>query len=110
MDCSKFELSLSEYLDGALCRADAGEVASHALRCRACRAILDEVKAALRDCKYDDDLNAPVELEEALLTIPSSYAPLTCGGFQELITEFLDGFVPAPTYHRFKAHAGACEN
>ncbi len=32
-----------------------------------------------------------------------------CFGFEELITEFLDGFVPASTYHRFEEHEAQCE-
>ncbi|HXG95039.1 MAG TPA: zf-HC2 domain-containing protein [Blastocatellia bacterium] len=107
MDCSIFEDKLSDYLDDALLPSDASLFREHALQCRACRALLDELKSALSDCK--DEIEAPAMLEAALLMIPSEHAPIDCFGFEELITEFLDGFVPAPVYHRFEEHAAQCE-
>src|SRR5215210_9156634 len=108
MDCPVFEEKLSEYLDGLLARAEASRFRAHALQCRECRALLDEVKTALSDCKHSG-AETPLDLEAALLMIPLEHTPIDCDGFQELITEFLDGFVPAITYHRFEEHANDCE-
>jgi hypothetical protein len=58
-------------------------------------------------CKHE--VEAPSVLEDALLMIPIEHAQIDCAGFEELITEFLDGFVPASTYHRFEEHAAACD-
>jgi anti-sigma factor RsiW len=107
MDCCDFEVKLSDYLDGLLARPCASRFRAHALQCRECRALLDEVRAALGDCKQE--VEAPPMLEDALLMIPIENAPVDCFGFEELITEFLDGFVPASTYHRFEEHAGSCD-
>src|SRR5438128_3990329 len=109
MDCNRFERSLSEYFDGTLAPRDASLFRQHALRCRACRSLMDDVKGAMGACKQQDDLEPSPALETALLTIPPELAPLDCGQFEGLITEFLDGFVPAPTYHRFEEHAGQCD-
>jgi hypothetical protein len=70
---------------------------------------MDDVKGAMGACKQQDDLEPSPALETALLTIPPELAPLDCGQYEGLITEFLDGFVPAPTYHRFEEHAGQCD-
>jgi anti-sigma factor RsiW len=41
--------------------------------------------------------------------IPAEHTPLNCRDCEEVITEFLDGFVPATTYHRFEEHVTACQ-
>ncbi|MFP5263413.1 MAG: hypothetical protein ACLGJB_16040 [Blastocatellia bacterium] len=108
MDCRKFQDSITDYLDGSLKGPDAIPFLSHSLRCRPCRSLLDEVKAALHDCKEVDDMSAPARLEVALFTIAGGDIRPGCLSFEELITEFLDGFVPAAVYHRFEEHAAAC--
>ena len=67
------------------------------------------MKAAISACQQQDDLEPPPLLETTLTAIPAEHGALGCGGFEELITEFLDGFVPAPTYHRFEEHAEECD-
>src|SRR5689334_6985085 len=99
MDCRKFEAQISDYLDGLLPKNEAREIAAHLLQCRDCRALADEIKAALREVK--EEVETPMALEAALFAIQQEEMPLSCGQFEELITEFLDGFVPAALYHKF---------
>lgn len=106
MDCRKFEAQISDYLDGLLPKNEAREIAAHLLQCRDCRALADEIKAALREVK--EEVETPIALEAALFAIQQEEMPLTCGQFEELITEFLDGFVPASLYHKFEAHTQSC--
>jgi anti-sigma factor RsiW len=108
MKCNQFEQKLSDYLDGLMAASEAADFGQHALQCRGCRQLLDDVKSSVRECKATIDVEAPPTLETTLLMIPSGYGPLDCLAFEELITEFLDGFVPAPTYHRFEQHADTC--
>ncbi|HEX8088108.1 MAG TPA: hypothetical protein VF762_04605 [Blastocatellia bacterium] len=108
MDCRKFEDSITDYLDGSLKSPEAIPFLAHSLQCRSCRALLDEVKATLHDCKVPDELAAPSRLEVALLTIVGGDVRSGCMRFEELITEFLDGFVPAAVYHGFEEHADGC--
>lgn len=110
MDCSKFQELMSDYLDGQLQPAESRAVAEHSLQCRACRAVMDEVKAALGECCARPDAAPSAELEAALLMIPAEHRRLGCADFEEVITEFLDGFVHACTYQRFEAHAAACSD
>jgi hypothetical protein len=106
MDCRKFEEQISEYLDGLLPRNEAQRFASHALQCRDCRSLMDDIKGALYDAK--ETVEVSHDLEDVLLSVQDRYAPLSCAAFEALITEFLDDFVPALTYHRFEAHANDC--
>lgn len=110
MDCNKFENGLSDYFDGLLAPGEATSFRSHALQCRACRSLMDDVKAAINACQQQDELEPTTLLETTLAAIPSEHGPLGCDGFEDLITEFLDGFVPAPTYHRFETHAVECDD
>lgn len=108
MDCRKFEDSITDYLDGSLESPIARLFLAHSLQCRACRSLLDEVKSTLHDCKEPQEVETPSRLEAALCTIAGDNAEFGCRSFEEIITEFLDGFVPAATYHRFEAHAEVC--
>lgn len=108
MNCSEFENKLSDYFDGLLAGEDASMFRGHALQCRPCRALMDDVKATIKICREQDRLETPEMLETALMAISTEHALLGCAGFEELITDFLDGFVSAPTYHRFEEHADEC--
>src|ERR1041385_2599197 len=106
MNCRKFEEQISEYLDGLLPKSAAARFAAHALQCRDCRSLMDDIKGALYDVK--EPLPVSDDLKNVLLSVQDQYAPLSCATFEALITEFLDGFVPALTSHRFEAHANDC--
>lgn len=108
VDCAQFQLAMSDYLEGLLGKPERARLAEHALACRACRKLLDDVKSKLDGA--DLELEASPELEAALEKIPDALAQLDCDGFQALISDFLDGFVPAPTYHRFVAHSARCRD
>lgn len=108
MDCNKFEETLSDYFDGLLEASQAGSFRQHALRCRTCRALMDEVRETIQACREQYETEPPALLNR-LTDIPDEYADLRCEQFEELITEFLDGFVPAHTYHRFEEHAASCD-
>lgn len=109
MDCNKFETLLSSYVDGMLEPSEASLFRAHSLQCRDCRALIDDVRATISECRAQQDIEPPIPLESALEAIPSEHRSLGCEGFEELITEFLDGFVPAATYHRFEEHANTCD-
>jgi hypothetical protein len=106
MTCEQFEERLAGYIDRQLESRATAEFAEHALRCSLCHALLDDVKLRLREPGPELDHNS--DLEIALETIPVEYARVDCGRFQDLITEFLDGYVPAAVYHRFGEHSAGC--
>ncbi|HSO74264.1 MAG TPA: zf-HC2 domain-containing protein [Blastocatellia bacterium] len=110
MNCSTFESRISEYLDGLVPKPEADHFREHSLQCRSCRALVDEVRDALGLCKREDELETPAFLEGSLANIAAEHGPMTCSAFEALITEALDGFVPASAYHRFEAHAESCSD
>jgi predicted anti-sigma-YlaC factor YlaD len=109
MDCNRFEEGLSDYFDGLLVGQELSLFRAHALQCRGCRSLMDDVKATISVCKQSDELEPPARLETVLAEIPVEHGALGCSGFEDLITEFLDGFVPALTYHCFEEHAEKCD-
>lgn len=108
MDCNRFEEQLSDFFDGLLETEEVRGFRLHALQCRDCRALMDDVKDAIHACNRQHDVALPELLEASLASIPYEQADLDCNRFEDLITEFLDGFVPAQTYHRFEEHVEAC--
>ncbi|MFY9611900.1 MAG: zf-HC2 domain-containing protein [Blastocatellia bacterium] len=108
MKCSTFESRISDYLDGLVPKPEADQFREHSLQCRSCRALVDEVRETLGLCKHQDELETPPLLDGSLASIAAEHGPMTCSGFEALITEVLDGFVPAPAYHRLEAHSDSC--
>jgi anti-sigma factor RsiW len=108
MDCTKFEEMLSDYVDGLLAPTAQSLAAEHVLSCRTCRTLLDDVRSTVGECRQAFEVETPFDLDLVLEMIPDQLAGLDCLGFEELITEFLDGYVPASTYHRFEEHEAEC--
>jgi len=50
------------------------------------------------------------EFEARILqrTVPES--AMTCADFEEFLTDYLDGFLPAHLYHRWERHAALCDH
>lgn len=110
MLCAEFEDRLTDYLDGAL-EADTNRAfAEHALRCPVCHELLSEVKNTLTACRVSE---APViqaaELEARIIMSTMPSAGMNCEEFENYLTDYLDGFLPAPLYHRWERHAAICE-
>jgi hypothetical protein len=110
INCSQFEESLTDYLDKTLDRGTFKSVAEHAISCPLCHSLLNEVKGALDICR---DLGVPklpvTRLEARILasTIPNS--SLHCEEFEDYLTDYLDGFLPAQVFHRWERHAVLCD-
>ncbi|HSS22450.1 MAG TPA: zf-HC2 domain-containing protein [Pyrinomonadaceae bacterium] len=109
MLCNDFEDRLSDYLDGALEPEAHKMFAEHALRCPVCHEILSEVKNTVQACESARVLQAPKELEARILLSTMPETAMTCEDFEECLTDYLDGFLPAPLYHRWERHAVLCE-
>jgi len=108
MLCNDFEDRMTDYLDGVL-EADVHKMfAEHALRCPVCHETLTEVKNTVQACQAASGLEPPRELEARILlsTIPET--AMTCEDFEEFLTDYLDGFLPASLYHRWERHAVLC--
>ena len=111
INCSKFEESLTDYLDNNLDRAAKVATAEHALQCPLCHALLNEVKTALEVCH---EISAPkhsmTHLEARILSMTAPETAMACTEFENHLTDYLDGFLPAAVFHRWERHAVLCEN
>jgi len=111
IECAEFEENLTDYLDGALERPMHKAVAAHALKCPLCHALLNEVKDALEVCH---EISAPkhsmTHLEARILSMTMPETAMSCTQFEEHLTDYLDGFLPATVFHRWERHAVLCDN
>jgi len=109
MLCNDFEERLTDYLDGTL-EPDVHKLfAEHALRCPVCHETLGEVKNAMLACQAASSPQAPLELEARILLSTMPETAMTCEDFEEFLTDYLDGFLPASLYHRWERHAALCD-
>lgn len=111
IECAEFEERLTDYLDGTLERANHKAVAAHALKCPLCHALLNEVKDALSVCH---EISAPkhsmTHLEARILSMTMPETAMSCAQFEEHLTDYLDGFLPATLFHRWERHAVLCDS
>lgn len=110
IDCNAFEESISDYLERSLESATHKAMAAHALQCPLCHGLLNDVKEAMDAChRLSDPRPSLSRLEAGILarTIPD--ATVNCGEFEEYLTDYLDGFLPASVFHRWERHAVLCD-
>src|ERR1700730_8329866 len=108
MLCHEFEDQLTDYLDGALEAPANREFAEHAMRCPVCHDLLSEVKNTLLACSASEAPLAGTGLEARILLKTMPETAITCSDFEEHLTDYLDGFLMAPLYHRWERHAALC--
>ncbi|HEX8772870.1 MAG TPA: zf-HC2 domain-containing protein [Pyrinomonadaceae bacterium] len=108
MLCGDFEDHLTDYIEGTLEAPMARAVAEHAMRCPVCHELLNEVKNSIRACQASEPLPPPAHLEARILMKTMPEAAMTCEEFEECLTDYLDGFLSAPQYHRWERHAALC--
>ena len=108
MLCHEFEGQLTDYLDGALEVQVNREFAEHALRCPVCHDLLSEVRNTLLACSASEAPVADAGLEARILLRTMPETAITCTDFEEHLTDYLDGFLVAPIYHRWERHAALC--
>ena len=111
IECAEFEKNLTDYLDHTLERATHKAVAAHALKCPLCHSLLNEVKDALNVCH---EISAPkhslTHLEARILSMTAPETAMACEQFEEYLTDYLDGFLPATIFHRWERHAVLCDS
>ena len=111
MNCTRFEELLTDYLDKTLDRATFKNVAEHAISCPLCHSLLNEVKGAMAVCRELAEPRLPLTRLEAKIlasTVPDS--SLHCAQFEDYLTDYLDGFLPAQVFHRWERHAVLCDD
>ena len=109
VNCSQFEELLTDYLDKALEPLVNKSVAEHALACPLCHSLLNDVRESLEVCH---EISAPkmslTRLEARVLSMTMPETSMICEDFEGYLTDYLDGFLPAQTFHRWERHAALC--
>ena len=108
MLCNQFEDQLTDYLDGTLAAQTNKEFAEHAMRCPVCHDLLGEVKNTLLACSSSEAPQLSPDLEARILLKTMPQTAITCEEFEDHLTDYLDGFLAAPLYHRWERHAALC--
>lgn len=109
MLCVEFEDRLTDHLDGLLDNESQIAFNEHALRCPVCHDLLSEVKNMIRVVRTDVPPTPSAGLEARILLQTAPESAMTCDEFEEYLTDYLDGFLPAPLYHRWQRHAALCQ-
>jgi len=116
MKCQDFEELISDYLDGLLTGEDQTMFAEHMLACVDCRGLTDEVRYTIQYCREDKSVEIRPAFEAQILSLtkqtslPLELPAIDCGRCEDLFTEFLDGYVAAPSYHSFEIHIQECDS
>jgi len=116
MKCQEFEELISDYLDGLLMGETQSMFAEHMLACVDCRGLTDEVRSTIQYCREDKRVEIRPAFEAQILSLtkqaslPLELPPIDCGRCEDLFTEFLDGYVAAPSYHAFELHIQDCDS
>jgi hypothetical protein len=111
VNCSQFEELLSDYLEKALDGAANKAVAEHAMACPLCHTLLNEVRDSLNLCR---EIASPApqltRLEARILSMTAPETAMSCADFEEHLSDYLDGFLPAAIFHRWERHAVLCSS
>lgn len=110
MLCAEFEDRLTDYLDGLLAPTMQMAFNGHALRCPVCHDLLSEVKSTLRACRTATVPAPSATLDARIVIRTAPESAMTCDEFENYLTDYLDGFLPATLYHRWERHAALCMN
>ena len=110
IDCTAFEERLSDYLERSLEATMHKAIAAHALACPLCHSLLNDVKSAVAACRTLAEPHAPMSrLDAGILARTVPDATVNCTEFEEHLTDYLDGFLPASVFHRWERHAVLCD-
>ncbi|MBC7798260.1 MAG: zf-HC2 domain-containing protein [Pyrinomonadaceae bacterium] len=106
--CHQFEDLLSDYLENSLDKPTHRAVSAHVLRCPVCHEVLNAVKVNLQTCREITTPKPSLNLDARILRTTQPEKELSCAEFEKLLTDYLDGFLPAPVFHRWERHAVLC--
>lgn len=109
MLCVDFETLLTDYLEGVVGTETNRQMAEHAMKCPLCHETLLAVKSTVAACRVATVPDPSRDLDARILqkTVPET--AMSCEEFEEFLTDYLDGFLPAHLYHRWERHAALCE-
>lgn len=110
MDCTKFQNSISDYLEGSIESRLRAECAAHRLVCRECRELYSDVRATVQTLNSAAvrEIDGPQGLGDRIIARTTAGEMLSCGDFDKLIERYFDGVILAPTFQTFSGHFDKC--
>ncbi|HYJ89852.1 MAG TPA: anti-sigma factor [Pyrinomonadaceae bacterium] len=109
INCTRFEELLTDYLDRTLDSSTVAAVGEHALSCPLCHTLLNDVKESLEACKAISTPKVSMtRLEARVISMTVPETAMSCAEFEEYLTDYMDGFIPASLFHRWERHAVLC--
>jgi predicted anti-sigma-YlaC factor YlaD len=109
MLCVDFETLLTDYIEGVTGSETNRQMAEHAMKCPVCHETLSAVKSTVEACRMASVPEPSRDLDARILQKTAPQTAMTCEEFEEFLTDYLDGFLPANLYHRWERHAAVCE-
>ena len=109
MLCVDFENLLTDYIEGVVGPETNRLMAEHAMKCPVCHETLSAVRSAVEACHMGTVPPPSRELEARILQRTMPDTAMGCDEFEECLTDYLDGFLPAHLYHRWERHAALCD-
>jgi anti-sigma factor RsiW len=109
MLCVDFETLLTDYIEGVVGPETNRLMGEHAMRCPICHETLSAVRSTVEACRSATVPAPSRELEARILQKTMPETAMTCDEFEESLTDYLDGFLPAHMYHRWERHAALCD-
>lgn len=109
MLCVDFENLLTDYIEGVVGPETNRLMAEHAMKCPVCHETLSAVRSAVEACRMGTVPSPSRELEARILQRTMPDTAMQCEEFEECLTDYLDGFLPAHLYHRWERHAALCD-
>jgi hypothetical protein len=109
MLCVDFENLLTDYIEGVVGPETNRLMGEHAMKCPVCHETLLAVRSAVEACRMGTVPAPSGELEARILKQTMPETAMACDEFEECLTDYLDGFLPAHLYHRWERHAALCD-
>ena len=109
MLCVDFESLLTDYIEGVVGPETNRLMAEHAMKCPVCHETLLAVRSSVEACRTGTVPPPSRELEARILQKTMPDTAMGCEEFEECLTDYLDGFLPAHLYHRWERHAALCD-
>jgi anti-sigma factor RsiW len=110
MLCVDFENLLTDYIEGVVGPETNRLMGEHAMKCPVCHETLLAVRSAIETCHTAMVPEPSRELEARILQKTMPDTAMGCEEFEECLTDYLDGFLPAHLYHRWERHAALCNS
>lgn len=109
MLCVDFENLLTDYIEGVVGSETNRLMREHAMKCPVCHETLSAVRSAVDACRMGTVPEPSREFEARILQKTMPDTAMQCEEFEECLTDYLDGFLPAHLYHRWERHAALCD-